>query len=195
MPELCDQFVPRKSCRGRRECRVTASPMARLRKECRRQVPQAKPKHAGIPCAMVFTLIRSLPGAPACWPPPREAKPRRARDNALTRIARMIPASGYQDAATSRPPGIVRPRPRCRKRCDLSRPPHPRLACRDDRALRPYCSEAGCAEIIMIFGNAQEDYFFRKSPPVCGPAGGESPAGTAAAVRSLSPFFTGRGLG
>jgi hypothetical protein len=37
--------------------------MARLRKECRRQVPQVVPI-TGIPCATVFTLIRSLPGAP-----------------------------------------------------------------------------------------------------------------------------------
>ncbi|MFC5321163.1 hypothetical protein [Bradyrhizobium oligotrophicum] len=39
--------------------------MARLRKKCRRQEPQVKPI-TGIPCAMVFTLIRSLPGAPGC---------------------------------------------------------------------------------------------------------------------------------
>ncbi|WP_315728554.1 hypothetical protein, partial [Bradyrhizobium sp. SZCCHNS2015] len=35
------------------ECRVMASPMARLRKKCRRQVPQVQPDQPGIPCAMV----------------------------------------------------------------------------------------------------------------------------------------------
>jgi hypothetical protein len=54
---------PSRECGGCRECRVKASPMARLRKECRRQVPQAKPinRHS---LRDVFTLIRSLPGAP-----------------------------------------------------------------------------------------------------------------------------------
>ncbi|MGJ5113284.1 hypothetical protein [Bradyrhizobium sp. HKCCYLRH1043] len=41
-----------------------ASPMARLRKECRRQEPQVQPDQPGIPCAMALRLIRGLPGAP-----------------------------------------------------------------------------------------------------------------------------------
>jgi hypothetical protein len=102
-PEVSHQVVPRKSCRGRRECRVKASPMARLRKKMQ-AAGTTGAAVTGIPCAMVFTLIRSLPGAPACWPP--------CRDNALARIAQVTPASGCQDAATSRPREIVRRRPR-----------------------------------------------------------------------------------
>ena len=50
-----------------------------------------KAEHAGIPCAMVFTLIRSLPGAPGLLAT--------IRDNALTHIARdtSIGVSGRCD--------------------------------------------------------------------------------------------------
>ncbi len=126
MPEAYDPSRPRK-CKGRRECRVKAPPMARLRKKCRRQVPQAKPVQPGIPCAMVFTLIRSLPGAPGLL----------ATIAAMRlRALRVIPASGYQDAATSRPRIAVRPHAgqAC---CGNSAAIAPHLACRDDRALRP----------------------------------------------------------
>jgi len=75
--------------------------MARLRKECRRQVPQVLPI-TGIPCATVLTLIRSLPGAPGLL---ATIATRR-----LERHRGLIPASGYQDAATSRPQAAVRPR-------------------------------------------------------------------------------------
>ncbi|MGJ4887308.1 hypothetical protein ACQR1Y_03915 [Bradyrhizobium sp. HKCCYLRH3099] len=44
-----------------------ASPMARLRKKSRRQVPQVQPDRPGIPCAMALRLIRGLPGAPGFW--------------------------------------------------------------------------------------------------------------------------------
>ena len=76
--------------------------MARLRKKCRRQVPQVQPRHPGIPRAMVFTLIRSLPGAPGFLATMIRAARWRA-------IANVTPASGCQDAATSRPQEIVRP--------------------------------------------------------------------------------------
>src|SRR3569833_3320229 len=55
---------PRRTARGRGECRALASPMARLRKKCRRQVPQVRPKTPNNPRAMVLTLIRGLLGAP-----------------------------------------------------------------------------------------------------------------------------------
>ncbi len=61
-PRLASSW-PSQACRGRGECRALAAPMARLRKKCRRQEPQVQPRHPGIPRAMVFTLIRSLPGA------------------------------------------------------------------------------------------------------------------------------------
>ncbi len=115
------------------------------------------------------------------------------RDDALSRAARdtSFGVSGRCDFTSASDRSSA---PSSRRRCDLSRPPHPRLACRDDRALRPYCSEAGCGELIMIFGNTQEDYFFRNSR-FCEPVGSEARPALAAAVRSLSPFFTGRGLG
>ncbi len=59
-PESCDRHGPRRA-RGRRECRALAAPMARLQQESRRQSPQVS-RTSGIPCAMVLTLIRALPG-------------------------------------------------------------------------------------------------------------------------------------
>jgi hypothetical protein len=37
------------------------NPWPACSKKCRRQVPQVQPRHPGIPCAMVLTLIRALP--------------------------------------------------------------------------------------------------------------------------------------
>jgi hypothetical protein len=53
---------PRKK-RGRRECRVKASPMARVQQKSTRQNHRLS-RSSGIPCAAVLTLIRVLPGAP-----------------------------------------------------------------------------------------------------------------------------------
>ncbi len=66
-------------------------PRPACRKKCRRQVPQAQPRQPGLPCAMVFTLIRSLPGAPGFLAT--------IRDNALTRVARdtSVGVSGRYD--------------------------------------------------------------------------------------------------
>jgi hypothetical protein len=41
--------------RGRRECRVTTSPMARLQQKTQAAVPQVKSDQPDIPCAMVLT--------------------------------------------------------------------------------------------------------------------------------------------
>ncbi|WP_315803286.1 hypothetical protein [Bradyrhizobium sp. SZCCHNS3002] len=38
--------------------------MARLQKKMQAAGTTGKAEHSGIPCATVFTLIRSLPGAP-----------------------------------------------------------------------------------------------------------------------------------
>ncbi len=111
-----------------------------------------KAEHAGIPCAMVFTLIRSLPGAPACWPP--------CRDKACALRCRHQLRGVRTLRLHVRDRSFVRAF--VRRRCDPSRPPHPRLACRDDRALRPCCMRRDARKIIMIYGNTQEDYFFRK---------------------------------
>jgi hypothetical protein len=58
-----------------------------------------QPRHPGIPRATVFTLIRSLPGDRLSCP----------RDRRIIITAGVTPASGCQDAATSRPPTAVRP--------------------------------------------------------------------------------------
>ncbi len=39
-------------------------PWPACRKECRRQSPQVRAGHPGLPCAMVLRLLRGLPGAP-----------------------------------------------------------------------------------------------------------------------------------
>src|SRR3954465_11062883 len=46
---------------GRREGRALAAPVARLRKKCRRQVPQVWPKTPGLPCATVGTAYTWSP--------------------------------------------------------------------------------------------------------------------------------------
>ncbi len=87
---------------GAGKARRRLTPAARLRKKCRRQVPQVQPRTPGLPCATVLTLIRSLPGAPGLLAT--------IRDNACA--LRGTPASGCQHAATSRPHHAVRRRVR-----------------------------------------------------------------------------------
>jgi hypothetical protein len=48
-------------CRGRRECRVKASPMARLQEKKQAAVTTGSAKSSGIPCAMVLRLIACSP--------------------------------------------------------------------------------------------------------------------------------------
>jgi len=47
--------VPRKD-RGRKEGRMLAAPMARLQQKTQAAVTTGTPKHAGLPCAMVYAL-------------------------------------------------------------------------------------------------------------------------------------------
>src|SRR5580700_11765793 len=48
--------------RGRRECRVTTSPMARLQQKSRRQSPQVGPDQPAFPARWCYGLFRALPG-------------------------------------------------------------------------------------------------------------------------------------
>ena len=48
--------------RGRRECRVTTSPMARLQQKSRRQSPQVRPDQPAFPARWCYGLYRALPG-------------------------------------------------------------------------------------------------------------------------------------
>jgi hypothetical protein len=115
---------PRKA-RGRRECRVKASPMARVQQKSTRQNHRLS-RSSGIPCAMVLTLIRDLPGDRLSCP--------RLRQCACAPCA---------DLSTGRPGPhdftsvMRRSSARASASCDTPRPPHPRLTCRDDRAQRP----------------------------------------------------------
>jgi hypothetical protein len=84
-------------------------------------------KSSGIPCAMVLRLIRALPGAPGFL----------ATVTCDARASRKLGISvgmpGPHDFAVRNDIS----RPRQRMRLTSSRPPHPRLTCRDDRPKRP----------------------------------------------------------
>jgi hypothetical protein len=77
--------------RGRRECRVKASPMARQQQKKAGGSHHRISRQSGIPCAMVLRLIRDLPGARAFLPP----------SPARSSLASLASASGGQDHATS----------------------------------------------------------------------------------------------
>ncbi len=122
----CAAFAHPHQYGGRRECRVKASPMARLQKKKQAAVTTGAAGSSGIPCAAVLTLIRALLGdrlvVPICGNAP-SARCRRPQ---------------HREARTTRfhvRDAIVRPH--ARACCEAPRPPHPRLACRDDRAQRP----------------------------------------------------------
>ncbi len=57
--------------RGRRECRALAAPAASFAKTTKQTsiVTTGQPKRSGIPCTMVYGLLRDLPGEPAFLPP------------------------------------------------------------------------------------------------------------------------------
>jgi hypothetical protein len=81
---------------------------------------------SGIPCAAVLTLIRALPGdRRSC---PRRPRARRARDLG---VSTGTPGPHDFTSVSTSFVGAIR------SRCDSIRPPHPRLASRDDRAQRP----------------------------------------------------------
>jgi len=108
--------------RGRREGRALAAPVARLQKKSRRQLPQVWPRHPGLPCAMVLTLIARSPWEPGFY------CSHRPRDHHLATLAS---ASGGQDHTPSRP---HQRRSSARQSCaSPTRPPHPAPNVRDDR--------------------------------------------------------------
>jgi len=84
---------PSKNRRGRRECRVMASPMARLQQIKQAAVTTGSAGSTGIPCAMVYGLYRALPGAPGFL-----ATITSVMQNI---IANLASASGCQDHTTS----------------------------------------------------------------------------------------------
>jgi hypothetical protein len=123
--------------------------MARVQQKSTRQNHRLS-RSSGIPCAMVLTLIRDLPGDRLSCP--------RLRQCACAPCA---------DLSTGRPGPhdftsvMRRSSARASASCDTPRPPHPRLTCRDDRA-QPPLNEAGWRDIITISEKWKVTYFCPK---------------------------------
>jgi len=62
-------FVPLHGSRGRRESRVPIAPMGPVQQKSTGVGPQVNRSNPGFPCAMVYGLLRALPGDRACLPP------------------------------------------------------------------------------------------------------------------------------
>src|SRR5580704_19206337 len=96
--------------RGRRECGVTTSPMARLQQKSRRQSPQVGPDQPAFPARWCYGLYRALPGD-------------------LCLVATVIPeklASQELSACFGAPgPHGLAVRARVSRLLPRSRPPHP----------------------------------------------------------------------
>ena len=128
--------------RGRRECRVMASPMARLQQKKQAAVTTGSARSTGIPCAMVLRLIRDLPGdrallppslhdhSRATWPQRREARTTRLRRPHW--LARLFEPSASTASRTH---------------------------VRDDRDT-PLLVEAGRGDGNMDFGKTEVKYFW-----------------------------------
>ena len=127
--------MPSQQMRGRGECRVKASPMARLRKKCRRQVPQVQPVNRHSPRAGLNAYTRS-PRGPASIAPVAYAMRKHRR---LLGLSSGRPGPHDFTSASMSFVGMIQ------SRCDPTRPAHPHLAYRDDRAYAPL-GEAGCGE-------------------------------------------------
>jgi hypothetical protein len=97
LPELC-QTAALEINGGRREGRVSADTHGPRAEKSTRQNHRSSPI-SGLPCAMVLTLIRDLPGD-------RLSCPRRPRARRSTGLAS---APGGQDHTISRPHHAVRP--------------------------------------------------------------------------------------
>src|SRR5690348_6098212 len=95
-PSFASAFTLRK-IRGRREDRVPAAPAAPCAKIARNAhtgVTTGKAEsHLGLPCAVVYGLLRTLPGEPACC--------HRHRRDARGIAADLAPAWARQDHTTS----------------------------------------------------------------------------------------------
>jgi hypothetical protein len=119
-PSFASSITPLK-VRGRREGRVAAAPGAPAQKEfARAREPQVQAVTTGLPCAMVLRLIRALLGEPSCLPP---SPPR-----CVSIVGSLAP-----DIWGARTTRLRRTQEIAARQSARSRPPHPRLTCRDDR--------------------------------------------------------------
>ena len=132
-PELL-HASPSKLKRGRRECRVKASPMARLQQKKQAAVTTGSARSSGTPCAMVFTVCFALsPGTGLSCP-------RRFVDHPA-KLSASVGAPGPHDFTVRL--GVVRRRDT--RAATPLRPSHPAANVRDDREA-PLFKAAGRAE-------------------------------------------------
>jgi hypothetical protein len=117
---------PPKSRGGRRECRVKASPMARVREEMHAAVTTGAAGSSGIPRAMGYDLYALSLGTGVIAPIVARRKCVVAFATMRDRIARAS-APGGQDHTIS--PSVSK----ADRLFGSMRPPLPRLTCRDDR--------------------------------------------------------------
>ena len=122
---------PSQNRRGRRECRVTTSPMARLQQKKQAAVTTGRARHRHSLRDGVTVYIALSPVTFA-WLPPSSAE-----KHVLENLA---PASERQDHTTS-PSASGHVRLTCPQR-----PPHPRPTYRDDRPKRPSSSRRDARE-------------------------------------------------
>jgi hypothetical protein len=119
---------------------VKASPVARLQKSKQAAVTTGSAKSSGIPCAMVLTLIARSPRGPGLIAPV---------------IARLVTARFGLSVGRPGPHAFAVRVSVVRLRASAatpSRPPHPRLTCRDDRDTS-LCIEAGYADDAPDLGS------------------------------------------
>jgi hypothetical protein len=122
-PEFCLEMPPSFK-RGRTECRVKASPMARVQQKSTRQNHRLS-RSSGIPCAMVLRFIRDLPGDRLSCPRRQRIRPRRLGiSTGMPEPRDFIVAP---DRSSAREPPC----------CDPTRPPHPAPDVHDDREAPP----------------------------------------------------------
>jgi hypothetical protein len=96
---------------GRKESRVPIAPVGPVQQKSTGVGPQVNRSNAGFPCAVVYDLLRALPGDRAFLPP--------SSARCASIVANLTPASGRQDHTTSPSArsGVVSRR--------HPRPPHP----------------------------------------------------------------------
>ena len=103
--------------------------------------------HSGLPCAVVYGLLRTLPGEPACC-----HRHRRRCVEHRRQLGACMGAPGPHDFAV---------RKRCRSSIGTSASTATRLACRDDRDT-PLCNRGGMAHSKRQFLEKRKKNIFAR---------------------------------
>ncbi len=149
-PNCCGRFAPPAN-RGRGECRAAGrNPWPACRRKSRRQSPQVQPDQPGIPRAMVFTLIRDLPGV-------RLDSHRRPWGSSSPRTWRQRRGARTTRFHVRKEPFV---RALSKHAATHLRPPHPAPNVRDDREA-PLSRSTGWTQSAMEFGKSEVEYFWR----------------------------------